>query len=473
MKRVVLFLNGSKEDGRVIAVTHSATLTDLLQNASAKLGVTAAKLFTQHGGLIDDVHLIRDDDVLYVSEGEPFISFEEKTEESSGRDQNDGRICRGSKSTRRRWGNPPSGQTDNQKLGVDCSKSVRETGESLGETRFNENETRLPQLPSESKILSNFQTLTLRPKSLPGDWIAINVGGKLFTTTRSTLTNKEPNSMLARMFASDDDDDIPWRSSRDANGAYLIDRSPVHFEPLLNFLRHGQLVLDKSVNPLGVLEEARFFGLLSVVEVLEEAVAADVDPTGDSPFHRRDVIQALMTTSVVSELRFQGVNFSGADLSKLDLRHINLRFAKLVGADLKGANLAYCNLERADLTNCNLDGAILFGAKMVCSICEGASMKGCNFEDPAGSRTNMEGSNMKGCNLEGSGMANVNLRVANLRNANLQNCDLRSAVLAGADLENCTLSGCDLQEANLRGANLTDVAFDLILTPLHCSQFER
>ena len=46
-------------------------------------------------------------------------------------------------------------------------------------------------------------------------------------------------------------------------------------------------------------------------------------------------------------------------------------------------------------------------------------------------------------------------------------------VLAGADLENCTLSGCDLQEANLRGANLTDVAFDLILTPLHCSQFER
>ena len=107
---------------------------------------------------------------------------------------------------------------------------------------------------------------------------------------------------------------------------------------------------------MGVLEEARFFGLTSVVEALEEAVAADVDPTGDSPFHRRDIVQALMTTSVVSELRFQGVNFSGADLSKLDLRHINFRFAKLVGADLRGANLAHCNLERADLTNANLDG---------------------------------------------------------------------------------------------------------------------
>ena len=106
------------------------------------------------------------------------------------------------------------------------------------------------------------------------------------------------------------------------------------------------------------------------MEALEEAVNADVDPTGDSPFHRRDVVQALMTTSVVSELRFQGVNFSGADLSKLDLRHINFRFAKLVGADLRGANLAHCNLERADLTNCNLDGESMEYFIIVgCSFC--------------------------------------------------------------------------------------------------------
>jgi len=460
MKRVVLFLNGSKEDGRVVAVTHSATLTDLLQNASAKLGVDAAKLFTRHGGLIDDVHLIRDDDVLYVSEGESFISFEEKSGTNHG-------------SPSRQCASTTSNRSDNHR---NCRGDINDAnavsnGVSNGVSRNHDDGTQIRQPPSDGS--SSSRNPGHRPKSLPGDWIAINVGGKLFTTTRSTLTNKEPNSMLARMFAAEHDDDIPWRSSRDANGAFLIDRSPVHFEPLLNFLRHGQLVLDKSVNPVGVLEEARFFGITSVVEALEEAVAAEVDPTGDAPFHRRDIVQALMTTSVVSELRFQGVNFSGADLSKLDLRHINFKFAKLVGADLRGANLAHCNLERADLTNCNLDGAILFGAKMVCSICETASMKGCNFEDPAGSRTNMEGSNMKGCNLEGSAMANVNLRVANLRNAILQNCDLRSAVLAGADLENCTLSGCDLQEANLRGANLTDVAFDLILTPLHCSQFER
>jgi len=465
MKRVVLFLNGSKEDGRVVAVTHSATLNDLLLSASSKLGVNAAKLFTRHGGLVDDVHLVRDDDVLYVSEGESFISFEEKTNQD--RQPNRGPSPRHTNVLK---GNVLSCNG----VGVGAASGRCSTDPVSANARM-ETEEAAPAVACDATTCqSPFSLQSLRPtETLPGDWITINVGGKLFTTTRSTLTNKEPNSMLARMFAAENNEDIPWRSSRDGTGAFLIDRSPVHFEPLLNFLRHGQLVLDKSVNPLGVLEEARFFGLTCVVEALEEAVSADVDPTGDSPFHRRDVVQALMTTSVVSELRFQGVNFSGADLSKLDLRHINFRFAKLVGADLKGANLAHCNLERADMTNCNLDGATLFGAKMVCAVCEGASMKGCNFEDPAGSRTNMEGSNMKGCNLEGSAMANVNLRVANLRNANLQNCDLRSAVLAGADLENCTLSGCDLQEANLRGANLTDVAFDLILTPLHCSQFER
>lgn len=40
---------------------------------------------------------------------------------------------------------------------------------------------------------------------------------------------------------------------------------------------------------------------------------------------------------------------------------------------------------------CLLKGANLQGVKMLCSNAEGASLKGCNFEDPSGLKANLEG----------------------------------------------------------------------------------
>lgn len=305
------------------------------------------------------------------------------------------------------------------------------------------------------------------------DWITLNVGGKLFTSSKSTLIRKEPCSMLARMFAENQGDYLFTPSNMDANNAYLIDRSPTYFEPILNYLRSGQLIYDSNVNPEGILEEARFFGIESVIPILEQIVQLQKTPRDELPLTRRDVIDALIKCPFSAELRFQGVNLAGADLSKLDLRNINFKYANLHGCKLTGSNLSWCCLERADLSHAVLDGAHLLGVKSLCANMECAQLKSCNFEDPAGSRANMEGVNLKGANMEGSDMAGVNLRVATLKNANLQNCDLRAAVLAGADLENCDLSGSDLHEANLRGANLKDAAFELMLTPLHMSQTIR
>jgi len=79
--------------------------------------------------------------------------------------------------------------------------------------------------------------------------------------------------MLARMFASNgqSEDDgassggasggATWQSTQDKKGAYLIDRSPTYFEPILNYLRVGELVIDLGVNPRGVLGEARYLTL--------------------------------------------------------------------------------------------------------------------------------------------------------------------------------------------------------------------
>jgi len=44
---------------------------------------------------------------------------------------------------------------------------------------------------------------------------------------------------------------VGWSSAADSTGAYLIDRSPEYFEPLLNFLRHGKLILNEGLNTQG------------------------------------------------------------------------------------------------------------------------------------------------------------------------------------------------------------------------------
>lgn len=306
------------------------------------------------------------------------------------------------------------------------------------------------------------------------EWVTLNVGGQKFMTSKSTLLIREPGCMLARMFASSEHSMSP--GSRDQEGSILIDRSPRYFEPILNFLRTGSLIIDPGLSPEGVLEEARYFGIDSIIPKLENMTKSCILPRDERPLTRRDVVDVLIGTGTSSssrdkcELRFQGVNLEGADLSRLDLRHVNFKYANLRGANMTAANLSWSLLERADLSCSRLDGAQLLGVRMNCANLESASLKGSNFEDPAGSRANLEGVNLKGANLEGSIMAGINLRVATLKNVNMKNCDLRMSVLAGADLEHCNLSGSDLHEANLRGANLKDATLELMLTPLHMSQ---
>lgn len=268
-----------------------------------------------------------------------------------------------------------------------------------------------------------------RPK-----WIKLNVGGKLFITSYNTLAQREPN-MLSRMFAQNRMNP----SDTDEQGAYLLDRSPEYFEVILNYLRHGQLIYDKNINPEGILEEARFFGIESMLPHLSAIV--EKEKTGaatDLLLTRQDVVRALIQTSTMSELRFQGVNLTGADLRRLDLRKINFKYACLHRCNLSFANLSNCCLERADLSFAVLENAQLISVRGLCANMEGANLQGANFEDPTGiKKSNMEGVNLKGANLEGSNMAGINLRVANLKHANMKNCNLRGAVLAGADLEVC------------------------------------
>ena len=101
--------------------------------------------------------------------------------------------------------------------------------------------------------------------SASGDWVVLNVGGERFHTTRSTLT-RLPGTLLTAMF----EPDSAFALTCDETGAVLIDRDGRYFRVLLNYMRHGSCVIDPDLSPLGVYEEARFFGL--------HELAAELDP---------------------------------------------------------------------------------------------------------------------------------------------------------------------------------------------------
>lgn len=95
--------------------------------------------------------------------------------------------------------------------------------------------------------------------------VPLNVGGKIYTASLTTLT-RYPKTMLAAMFSGR----LPVET--DANGNYFIDRDGKLFRFVLNFLRSSQLNLPSGFDEFEQLkQEADFYQIKDLLAIINKA----------------------------------------------------------------------------------------------------------------------------------------------------------------------------------------------------------
>ncbi|XP_028411495.1 uncharacterized protein LOC114534140 [Dendronephthya gigantea] len=106
------------------------------------------------------------------------------------------------------------------------------------------------------------------------DIINLNVGGKKFTTTRSTLCQVK-DSLLASMFSGRWEDSVP----RDQDGAVFFDHNPKYFGLILDYLRAKKVATPENPAPLPDVPDDQvknFQNLVGYLGLSEEIVPAKI-----------------------------------------------------------------------------------------------------------------------------------------------------------------------------------------------------
>lgn len=288
--------------------------------------------------------------------------------------------------------------------------------------------------------------------------VRLNIGGKKFCTTVDTLTQREPDSMLAAMFSG------RHTLCQDPDkGYFFVDRDGKYFRHILNWLRDGSVPTLNESEYSDLLREAEYYQLLG----LEEGINAALNKRKEfddlnSELTRTDIIKCIQSDKV----RLRGVNLSGLDLSKLDLSYVdfsfaclkdvffsraNLQCAKFKDVDAEGSIFHNATLRECEFTGANLRGALLAGAYLQsanlqdaclidCSFC-GADLRSAHLQTADLTNANLEGANLEGANLKGANLTNANLKGANLQRAYLRQVNLREAHLEGTKLDGANLLG--------------------------------
>ncbi|XP_042512129.1 FH protein interacting protein FIP2 [Macadamia integrifolia] len=293
-------------------------------------------------------------------------------------------------------------------------------------------------------------------------FIRLNIGGKKFCTTVDTLTQREPDSMLAAMFSG-----RHTVSQDPEKGFVFVDRDGKHFRHILNWLRDGVVPTLKDLEYPELLREAEYYQLLGLVEGIHAVLNGSKDEDDDAKMDmteltRTDIIKCIQSKRV----RFRGVNLSGLDLSKLDLSFVdfsyaclrnvffsraNLQSAKFLVVEAEGSNFHNAILRECQFMGANLRGAVLAGANLQSANLQDACLIDCSFAEADLRSAHLQTADLTNANLEGANLEGANLKGAKLGGANMKGANLQRAYLRHVDLRDT-----HLLDANLGGANLLD-----------------
>ncbi|KAF1767714.1 hypothetical protein GCK72_007673 [Caenorhabditis remanei] len=119
--------------------------------------------------------------------------------------------------------------------------------------------------------VEEYQILEYKLANEPYDLRKLNVGGTIFHTTKYTL--KKFGGRLKRIL------DSKTKTATDENGDIFIDRSPKHFESILNYMRGGNIDLPDSLKELKeIREEARYYELTNLLKLCDELIDEKLAP---------------------------------------------------------------------------------------------------------------------------------------------------------------------------------------------------
>ncbi|KAF3796149.1 interacting protein [Nymphaea thermarum] len=267
--------------------------------------------------------------------------------------------------------------------------------------------------------------------------IRLDIGGKKYSTTIETLTQREPDSMLAAMFSG-----RHTLSGYHHEGYIFVDRDGTHFRHILNWLRDGVVPILKDSEYPELVREAEYYQLLGLMENIHNHLNKEkVEDDIRTDLTRTDVIKCIQSEHV----RLRGVNLSGLDLSKLDLSAVDFSFARLHGVLFSCANLQAAKFRDVDAAGSIFQDATLRVSLLVQISKERyylvPAFRVLIYKTADLTDANLEGANLEGANLKGAKLYRANLRGANLRRAYLRQVDLRETITDGAMLEGANLLG--------------------------------